>query len=148
MTQGDKAGIEPHKHVLSGGARIWRLRVTAPIYFAVSLRYSKHWPGPDEICPEKLKALDIVGLCWLTHLFNVLWKLDSSHGMAMGTQRLRSIFHVSKKAVWVWAIVIPSCVWNSGPGHYPYRDTGIVIGECQSTLHVFCVLGEGFRLCL
>lgn len=45
------------------------------------------------------------------------------------------------------AIVIPSWVWNSGPGLYPYRDTWIVIGVCQSTLHVFCVLGEGFGLC-
>ena len=27
-----------------------------------------------KICPEILKAFDIVGLAWLTHLFNVAWR--------------------------------------------------------------------------
>lgn len=31
-------------------------------------------PGPNESRPEMLKALDIVGLFWLTHLFDVFWK--------------------------------------------------------------------------
>jgi len=31
-------------------------------------------PGVDEIRPEMLKALDIVGLSWLTCLFNVAWR--------------------------------------------------------------------------
>uniref|UniRef100_A0A3B5Q8Y2 Reverse transcriptase domain-containing protein n=1 Tax=Xiphophorus maculatus TaxID=8083 RepID=A0A3B5Q8Y2_XIPMA len=30
-------------------------------------------PGVDEIRPEFLKALDVVGLCWLTRLCNVAW---------------------------------------------------------------------------
>uniref|UniRef100_A0AAR2JQZ9 Reverse transcriptase domain-containing protein n=1 Tax=Pygocentrus nattereri TaxID=42514 RepID=A0AAR2JQZ9_PYGNA len=30
-------------------------------------------PGVDEICPEFLKALDVVGLSWLTRLFNIAW---------------------------------------------------------------------------
>uniref|UniRef100_A0A8C6P9E0 Reverse transcriptase domain-containing protein n=1 Tax=Nothobranchius furzeri TaxID=105023 RepID=A0A8C6P9E0_NOTFU len=30
-------------------------------------------PGVDEICPEFLKALDVVGLCWLTRLCNMAW---------------------------------------------------------------------------
>uniref|UniRef100_A0A8C2ZPF1 Reverse transcriptase domain-containing protein n=1 Tax=Cyclopterus lumpus TaxID=8103 RepID=A0A8C2ZPF1_CYCLU len=30
-------------------------------------------PGVDEILPEMLKALDIVGLSWLTRLFSVAW---------------------------------------------------------------------------
>ena len=30
-------------------------------------------PGVDEIRPEMLKALDLVGLLWLTRLFNVAW---------------------------------------------------------------------------
>ena len=30
-------------------------------------------PGVDEICPEMLKALDNVGLLWLTRLYNVAW---------------------------------------------------------------------------
>ena len=29
-------------------------------------------PGVDEIRPEMLKALDVVGLSWLTHLCNVV----------------------------------------------------------------------------
>ncbi len=28
----------------------------------------------DEICPEMLKALDVVGLSLLTHLFSVTWR--------------------------------------------------------------------------
>lgn len=31
-------------------------------------------PGVDEIRPEMLKALDIVGLSWLTRLFSVAWR--------------------------------------------------------------------------
>lgn len=31
-------------------------------------------PGVDEILPEMLKALDIVGLSWLTHFCIVAWK--------------------------------------------------------------------------
>ncbi|KAL7866069.1 hypothetical protein SRHO_G00113160 [Serrasalmus rhombeus] len=30
-------------------------------------------PGVDEIRPESLKALDVVGLSWLTRLFNIAW---------------------------------------------------------------------------
>uniref|UniRef100_A0A8C6K8L9 Reverse transcriptase domain-containing protein n=1 Tax=Nothobranchius furzeri TaxID=105023 RepID=A0A8C6K8L9_NOTFU len=30
-------------------------------------------PGVDEIRPEFLKALDVVGLCWLTRLCNIAW---------------------------------------------------------------------------
>jgi len=31
-------------------------------------------PGVDEFHPEMLKVLDMVGLSWLTHLFNVAWR--------------------------------------------------------------------------
>uniref|UniRef100_A0A3B4FLA9 Reverse transcriptase domain-containing protein n=1 Tax=Pundamilia nyererei TaxID=303518 RepID=A0A3B4FLA9_9CICH len=31
-------------------------------------------PGVDEVCPEFLKALDVVGLSWLTRLYNVAWR--------------------------------------------------------------------------
>jgi len=31
-------------------------------------------PGVDEIHPEMLKALHIVGLSWLTRLVNVVWR--------------------------------------------------------------------------
>ncbi|KAK3528654.1 hypothetical protein QTP70_007199 [Hemibagrus guttatus] len=31
-------------------------------------------PGVDEICPEYLKPLDVVGLSWLTRLCNIAWQ--------------------------------------------------------------------------
>ncbi len=31
-------------------------------------------PGVDEIGPEMLKVLDIVGLSWLARLFSVAWR--------------------------------------------------------------------------
>ncbi|KAK3561397.1 hypothetical protein QTP86_000593 [Hemibagrus guttatus] len=31
-------------------------------------------PGVDEIRPEYLKSLDVVGLSWLTHLCNIAWR--------------------------------------------------------------------------
>ena len=31
--------------------------------------------GVDEICPDFLKDLDVVGLSWLTHLCNIAWTL-------------------------------------------------------------------------
>lgn len=34
-------------------------------------------PGVDEICPETLKALDIVGLSCLTFLFSVPWRFGT-----------------------------------------------------------------------
>ena len=34
-------------------------------------------PGVDEICPEFLKALDVVGLSWLTHLCNIAWTSEA-----------------------------------------------------------------------
>ena len=30
-------------------------------------------PGVDEVCPEFLKALDVVGLSWLTRLCSIAW---------------------------------------------------------------------------
>lgn len=30
-------------------------------------------PGVDGICPEYLKALDVEGLSWQTHLCNTVW---------------------------------------------------------------------------
>ena len=49
-----------------------------PIFLAkvtevVKQLFSGKVPGVDEICPEMLKALDIVGLSWLTRLYNVAW---------------------------------------------------------------------------
>ena len=33
--------------------------------------------GVDEICPEYLKSLDVVGLYWLTHLCSIEWQLGT-----------------------------------------------------------------------
>ncbi|KAI3360341.1 hypothetical protein L3Q82_014656 [Scortum barcoo] len=33
-------------------------------------------PGVDEIRPEYLKSLDVVGLSWLTHLCNIAWRIS------------------------------------------------------------------------
>lgn len=43
--------------------------------FIRALKYSKNCSvGVDEILPEVLKALDVVGLSWLTSLFNIAWR--------------------------------------------------------------------------
>ncbi|KAK3568863.1 hypothetical protein QTP86_018965 [Hemibagrus guttatus] len=34
-------------------------------------------PGVDEIHPEYLKSLDVVGLSWLTHLCNIAWRSET-----------------------------------------------------------------------
>ncbi|KAK3528006.1 hypothetical protein QTP86_013119 [Hemibagrus guttatus] len=57
-------------------------------------------PGVDEIRPEYLKSLDVVGLSWLTHLCNIAWRsgtvpLDWATGVVVplfkkGDQRLCS----------------------------------------------------------
>lgn len=31
-------------------------------------------PGVDDVYPELLKALDVIGLSWLTQLYNVAWR--------------------------------------------------------------------------
>jgi len=51
----------------------------SPIYLAdvtevVKKLFRDKAPGADEIRPEMLKALDIVGVSWLTRLFNVAWR--------------------------------------------------------------------------
>uniref|UniRef100_A0AAR2LXG4 Tetraspanin n=1 Tax=Pygocentrus nattereri TaxID=42514 RepID=A0AAR2LXG4_PYGNA len=40
---------------------------------ALGVLFSGKAPGVDEIHPEMLKALDIVGLSWLTRLCNIAW---------------------------------------------------------------------------
>ena len=55
----------------SGGALSISLAEVAEV---VKKLLSGKAPGVDEICPEILKALDIVGLSWLTRLFNGAWR--------------------------------------------------------------------------
>ncbi|KAI3366015.1 hypothetical protein L3Q82_009843 [Scortum barcoo] len=69
-------------------------------------------PGVDEIRPEYLKSLDVVGLSWLTRLCNIAWRsprqgtgeensADSRPSDSGGTMRFSS-----------WS-------WNTGPALYP-----------------------------
>lgn len=51
-------------------------------------------PEMDEVCPEMQKALHIVGLSWLTCLFNVAWV---SGTVALDWQELWSLFFSKKK---------------------------------------------------
>ncbi|KAI3363187.1 hypothetical protein L3Q82_011556 [Scortum barcoo] len=43
----------------------------------VSSACSGKAPGVDEIRPEYLKSLDVVGLSWLTRLCNIAWRLGT-----------------------------------------------------------------------
>ena len=65
--------------------------------------------GVAKIHPEMLKALDIVGLSWLTHLFNVAWRSGTT------------------PVDWHTEVVVPR-LWNSGPDLYPHRVTEGVMG--------------------
>ncbi|KAI3358116.1 hypothetical protein L3Q82_002978 [Scortum barcoo] len=49
-------------------------------------------PGVDEIHPEYLKSLDVVGLSWLTRLCNIAWRLGT-----VGPPNLRPWFSTGKK---------------------------------------------------
>ncbi|KAK3564905.1 hypothetical protein QTP86_030846, partial [Hemibagrus guttatus] len=100
-------------------------------------------PGVDEICPEYLKSLDIVGLSWLTRLCNIAWR--------SGTVPLD----------WVTGVVVP--LFKKGDQRVCYNYRGITllslpgkvysrvlerrVGVCPTSPHVFCGLGEGFRPC-
>ncbi|KAK9542007.1 hypothetical protein VZT92_002011 [Zoarces viviparus] len=122
-----------------------------------------------------LKALDIVGLSWLTRLFNVAWgsgsvPMDWQTGVVVpifkkGDQRVclnyRGIILLSlpgkacarvlerrqrlSKPDSRGAVRIPSRLWNSGLALYPRKTTGGVLGVCPTSLHVLCGLGEGFQ---
>ena len=66
------------RHVSLTGVRarhFWRVRLHLPGEFTerVDKLLSGKAPEMDEIRLEMLKALDVVGLSWLTHLCNVAW---------------------------------------------------------------------------
>ena len=42
-------------------------------------------PGVDEIRPEYLKSLDVVGLSWLTRLCSIAWRISHSPNQARAT---------------------------------------------------------------
>ena len=59
-------------------------------------------PGVDEVCPEFLKALDVVGLSWLTRLCNIAWTsgavpLDWQIGVVLSRKRVESPLRVGNE---------------------------------------------------
>ncbi|KAI3360210.1 hypothetical protein L3Q82_014521 [Scortum barcoo] len=50
---------------------------SSPVTEVVHKLLSGKAPGVDEICPEYLKSLDVVGLSWLTRLCNIAWRLGT-----------------------------------------------------------------------
>ncbi|TWW54336.1 hypothetical protein D4764_06G0008300 [Takifugu flavidus] len=67
-------------------------------------------PGVDEIHPEFLKALDVVGLLWLTRLCNITWTLGgSAAGLAdRGVDQLYTLSRVLGGA-WEFAQPVHMC---------------------------------------
>lgn len=49
---------------------ITQAKVTVVVSKLLGVRAS----GADEICPEYLKSLDVLGLSWLTCLCNIVWQ--------------------------------------------------------------------------
>lgn len=47
------------------------------------------------MCPEMLKALDIAGLFWLTHLFNVTWSHMEVGDSAVSPSLIIGVLHCS-----------------------------------------------------
>ena len=87
--------------------------------------------GVDEIHPEMLKALDMVGLAWLTRLANV----------ACGSGTV--------PVVWQTRVVVP--IFKKGDRRVCTNHRGSHCsasqGVCLSSLHVLCGLGEGLLPC-
>ena len=118
--------------------------------------------GVDEIRPEFLKALDVVGLSWLTQLCNIacMWgavSLDWQTGVVVplfkkGDQRLcsnyRGITLLSLPGKVYLGLLDPGAAmwfssgsWNCGSALHPLQDPR------GSWEHVFCGLWKGFRPC-
>ncbi|KAK3517264.1 hypothetical protein QTP70_001756 [Hemibagrus guttatus] len=57
--------------VYSGGGE---LLFSAKVTEVVQQLLGGKAPRVDKICPEYLNSLDVVGLSWLTHLFNIAWR--------------------------------------------------------------------------
>lgn len=68
----------------------------------------------DDICPEFLKVVDVVGLPWLTPLY--------TSGLKMLTPSVR-------QTLGLWDIVWLSS-WCTGPALYPVKDIKVCMGLC------------------
>ncbi|KAI3372720.1 hypothetical protein L3Q82_023182 [Scortum barcoo] len=105
-------------------------------------------PGVDEIRPEYLKSLDVVGLSWLTRLCNIAWSLPGKVYARVLERRIRPI-------------VDPRIQEEQCGFHRPGRGTldqlsilstvrvlGGFMGVCPTSPHVLCGSGEGIRPCV
>jgi len=138
------------KEVLANHPTTWKGKA-GPIALAEAAKVVKKLlggkaPGVDEIRPEMLKALDIVGLSWLTRFFNVAWgsgtvPMDWQIGVVVpiffkGDRRVCSNYRgislcqgARKEAPTVdqtsdsrQAVRILSRSWNCGPAFLPSQD--------------------------
>ncbi|KAK3574287.1 hypothetical protein QTP86_004367 [Hemibagrus guttatus] len=62
-------------------------------------------PGVDEIRPEYLKSLDVVGLSWLTRLCNIAWRLPGKVYSRVLERRVRPVLEGS----WEFAQPVHMC---------------------------------------
>ncbi len=90
-------------------------------------------PAVDDIHPKMLKALDIVGLSWLTRLFDVAWR----SGTVTVEWQTRVVAPIFKKGGLEGALQL---------SRYRRAASG-VMGVCSSNVCVFCRLAEGLRPC-
>ncbi|KAI3358215.1 hypothetical protein L3Q82_003218 [Scortum barcoo] len=79
-------------------------------------------PGVDEIRPEYLKSLDVVGLSWLTRLCNIAWRGITllslpEEGLRQGTGEENSAD--SRPSDSGGTMRFSSWSWNTGPALYP-----------------------------
>ncbi|KAK3511395.1 hypothetical protein QTP70_007230 [Hemibagrus guttatus] len=99
-------------------------------------------PGVDEIRPEYLKSLDVVGLSWLTHLCNIAWRsgtvpLDWATGVVVplfkkGDRRVCSSYRG------ITLLSLPGKVY-SGPGRL-----AVINGTMNSAVYQI-ILKENVR---
>ncbi|KAI3359807.1 hypothetical protein L3Q82_014176 [Scortum barcoo] len=102
-------------------------------------------PGVDEIRPEYLKSLDVVGLSWLTRLCNIAWRLGtvplgitllSLPGKVYARvleRRIRPIVEPSDSG---GTMRFSSWSWNTGPALYPPQQVLEGLWEFAQPVHM------------
>ena len=150
-----------------GGSRSTRRKPNRHSADMVGLLLSGRAPGADEIHPEYLKAMVVVGLSWLTHLCSIKWQsgtvpLDWQTRMVVpllkkGDQRVCSNYPG------ITLLSLPGKVYSGVPerrirtmveppiqeehcSFCPGRGSGS-LGVCPSSPHVLCGLVQGVQPC-
>ncbi|KAI3371667.1 hypothetical protein L3Q82_024232, partial [Scortum barcoo] len=142
------------------GAQRWVLFISgAEVVEAVKQLPSSGAPGVDEIRPGYLKALDVVGLSWLTRLYNIAWNIGGStsgvanwgggpHLEERGTRgsnlrfKRNNVVFVLVVEQWTSSLPTPG-IWGGCPlikGH-----SIPVLYECEFGSHCRHTVGEGVR---